>query len=447
MVSAGGRHTCAVGVDGGLACWGRDERGALGLASELGASMQTPQRVVSDETWATVAAGAAHTCAITVDGELHCTGSNMHGELGAGTTGQQLTPQRVEGAFTSVSTGENHTCGVRDGALWCWGSNVGGQLADPSLLARQRPVLAVASATASAAGHDQSCALDGSALACWGGDELGDVGNGAAGATAVPFAITAPSAAWIAVDAREHTCAIDSGNVAYCWGSNARGKLGDPNLGTTSLVDSPHLVDGPTRYTSISTGGNHTCAIEQTTSNVFCWGQNNTGQLGDGSEVTRAAPAAVETSGAIATYAASTITTGYLHTCAIQADAALACWGFNSDGQLGIGNTTSRRFPAKLDRTWRAVTAGTRHTCGIDTAGQLACWGANDLGQLGDGSTVGRAVPTPIRADLRWKAVDAHGAHTCAITEDDALYCWGSNLQGQLGDGTAWRTSFAPVLP
>jgi len=192
---------------------------------------------------------------------------------------------------------------------------------------------------------------------------------------------------------------------------------------------------------SITAGGSHTCAILDDGS-VSCWGDNDYGQLGDGTTTDR--NTSTQTSSLGTDRTAVAITAGYRHTCAILDDGSVSCWGYNSGGQLGDGTTTNRNTPTQTsslgtDRTAVAITAGYRHTCAILDDGYVSCWGYNSAGQLGDGTTMMRNTSTQtssLGADRTAVAITAYSHHTCAILDDGSVSCWGRNNQGQLGDGT-----------
>jgi alpha-tubulin suppressor-like RCC1 family protein len=175
----------------------------------------------------------------------------------------------------------------------------------------------------------------------------------------------------------------------------------------------------------------HACAITQT-SDVYCWGPNSDGQVGDGTTVDRVTP--VRTTGDLKF---ATITVGHYHTCGLDINGALYCWGSNADGQVGRGGDS--RVPVHVAplKSFTSVDAGGSHTCAIATGGGAYCWGANYAGQVGDGVIGGPVTsPTPVVGGLRFSALSAGNHHTCGLTTDGALYCWGANSQGQIGDAS-----------
>lgn len=230
--------------------------------------------------------------------------------------------------------------------------------------------------------------------------------------------------------ASRHTCGVTTDTIAYCWGSNSNGQLGQPL--SVSDRDVPIEVARRSRFVSISAGGDHTCALDATGA-AYCWGLNDRGQLGDGSAQDRATPTPVTGN---VTFAS--IDAGEGHTCAVTASGAAYCWGANDRGQLGDGTNTDRSAPVAVTGglTFAAVSAGKDHTCGVTTSNAGYCWGANDVGQVGDGTQTDRSDPTAISGGHAFASVSAGSDHSCGVTTADAALCWGANGSGQLGDGT-----------
>ncbi len=185
-------------------------------------------------------------------------------------------------------------------------------------------------------------------------------------------------------------------------------------------------------YEAIAAGGSHTCVLFRAGSNVspLCWGSNSEGQWGDGQTVStpldRGGPAGLND--------AARIATGGNHTCVVHTSGALDCWGANDFGQIGAGKPDLKIVtPVTVIATGVVdVTAGESHTCALLSSGQVKCWGAGSQGQLGTGSRADASLPQDAGV-ANAKRVVAGGAHTCAIRTDDTVACWGENLYGQLG--------------
>lgn len=347
-----------------------------------------------------VSAGGAHTCAVTTDGQAYCWGENSAGQLGIGTDeGPEICgglpcstrPVRVVGGliFRSVHAGTSHTCGVTtDDRAYCWGANIWGELGDGTA----DRTLRRATPTAVAGG--------------------------------IPFRQLTAGAGY--------TCGRTATDVAYCWGNNVFGQLGDSS--TTNRL-TPVRVAGGQLFRYLSAGAQHTCGIA-TSGRTFCWGTNEFGQIGDSSTVRfRQRPSRVAGG-----YEFRQVDPGTSHTCAVTADSRAFCWGSGTSGQLGSGKTDRSLSPRGVlgGLYFARVTAGEDYTC-AEAVGRLPyCWGYNGFGQLGDGTTTTRSTPVLVSGGLYFKQVDAGvtGRHTCGKTAAGTVYCWGWNLYGQLGNGT-----------
>ncbi len=238
-----------------------------------------------------------------------------------------------------------------------------------------------------------------------------------------------------------HTCGVTTSGAAYCWGSNNSGQLGAPEsnqceigyYGGVPCSTSPVAVVGGRTFATVSAGnGYHTCGVT-TGGAAYCWGDNTWGQLGDGSTTGSGTPVLV--SGGLSF---AVVSTGNGFTCGLTTGGAAYCWGFNTVGELGNGTTTNSAVPVLVagSLTLTAVSAGDSHACALTNGGAAYCWGANRFAQLGDGSTTNRTTPVAVAGGLSFAAVSAGLVHTCAVTAGGAAYCWGDNSSGDLGDGS-----------
>ena len=369
-ITAGTQHTCAILDNGSVSCWGAGNFGQLGGGTDTPDLVRrTPTQTSSlgtDRTAVAISAGRYHTCALLDDGSVSCWGRNFFGQLGDGTTTDRNTPTQISSLGTdrtavAISAGERHTCAILDdGSVSCWGSNNGGRLGDGTTTDRNTPT------------PTSSLGTGRTAIAITVGEGLGS-----------------------------HTCAIlDDGSVS-CWGDNDYGQIGD---GTTTDRNTPTQTSslGTDRTAvAISAGFRHTCAILDDGS-VSCWGDNDYGQIGDGTTTDHSTPTQTSTLGTDRT--AIAIAAGGDHTCAILDDGSVSCWGNNSQGRLGDGTTTDRLTPTQTSslgegRTAVAITAGYGYTCVILDDRSVSCWGWNIFGQLGDGTTNDRFTPTAIEIE------------------------------------------------
>jgi alpha-tubulin suppressor-like RCC1 family protein len=247
----------------------------------------------------------------------------------------------------------------------------------------------------------------------------------------------------------EFGCALSAQGRAYCWGDNANGELGNggtlnSNV-TTHNVGTP--VDGSLRYASIAAGNQFACALT-TEGLAYCWGNSQRGQLGNGdSGDGHQSSAPVPVAGGI-TF--TSITAGEEFACALTAAGRAYCWGTNSYGQLGngdsgIGHISSGPIAVKGKLRFASIAAGGVHTCGITTQGKTYCWGENGNGRLGNDSSDDSSVPVAVVGRHTFAALSLGTESSCALTTSGKAYCWGGNSSGQHGNGTN-TPSDVPVL-
>lgn len=230
---------------------------------------------------------------------------------------------------------------------------------------------------------------------------------------------------------RRHMCAITTTRLLECWGVNSFGQTGDGNPLRQAVR--PRVVPSLSEVSAVSAGGDFTCALDGDGA-PWCWGQNMSGQLGNGQRITLSLTPEKVVGGLEATQLA----TGDFHTCLLETDGGVSCWGLGAYGQLGDGAAEDRYRPRRVQRSSdvSAIAAGANHTCAIDVGGGVECWGLNQSGQLGDGSRTDASVPQPVSGLEGGVAkVVAGDDFTCALLETRAARCWGSNRFGQLGDG------------
>lgn len=441
-LAAGHGHTCAIDGTGGVWCWGSNDSGQLGDGTKSNGHipLQTGSQYGKAKG---IAAGGVHTCAIGLDSDVWCWGSNNAGQLGDGTQIDRLLPTKAVGLTATVaqiSAGEKHTCVVLGaGEVFCWGKNDYGQLGNGTKTDSFKPVKVIglqSPAKLVATGDKHTCIVDSGGIKCWGGNYHGQLGNGTLLATAIPVAVGGimGSVKSIAAGA-SHTCVVDSLNAAQCWGKNYYGELGINAYG--EKTSATQVAGLGTDVQGISAGMNHSCAV-LVGGKVVCWGNGYYGQLGDG--VTRGKKtAAVQVVGL--TDGALSVGAGYNHSCAISKGGAVKCWGMNESRQLGDGSTdNAAQEPRQVVGLTQGVTfisVGEHHTCAIDAAGVAKCWGYNGLGALGNGTNETPVAPVKVLGLVSGlKSLTAGKDHTCAVDNSGSAYCWGQNSFGELGDGT-----------
>jgi alpha-tubulin suppressor-like RCC1 family protein len=247
----------------------------------------------------------------------------------------------------------------------------------------------------------------------------------------------------------EHSCAVTTDAQVKCWGNNTYGQLGNGRTAAFVAHPTPALVvdaaDSPlSGITSVTAAarGQHTCAL-RSDQTVWCWGSNWHGNLGDGSEVQRAYATQVVSAAGHALASIVDVSAGSMHTCAKKIDKTVWCWGNNQWGQLGIGYTSLKSTtPVQAFDADSYPLQGVEqlaadvHTCAVMTDARTWCWGYNRWGQLGNQSTRDEPVPVLVQGLPSSTAISAGWAHTCALASDATVWCWGNNLRGQLGDGS-----------
>jgi alpha-tubulin suppressor-like RCC1 family protein len=189
----------------------------------------------------------------------------------------------------------------------------------------------------------------------------------------------------------DHACALSTAGLVKCWGLRTNGRLGNGSVATTAVSTPVNVTNMTSGVKAIAAGIDFTCGITST-SGVKCWGNNPSGQIGNGT--TTQAPTAVDVNGLTANV--KEIAAGNNHACALTNAGAVKCWGNNGNGKLGNGLTLNSSTPVDvvgLDSGVISITAGTNHTCALMSTGDYKCWGLNTSGQLGDGTLVNRLTP------------------------------------------------------
>lgn len=461
-ISAGASHTCAIESNGAVKCWGGNDVGQLGRSTANGNPDGFPAVVSGlSEPVVAVSAGEAHTCVVTTAGAAKCWGSNSSGQLGRGTVGlPSAVPQDVAGLGTdaiAITAGGLHSCAATStGSVKCWGSNISGQLGRGTSGGQdgtpQDVVGLGASVRSIASGRLHSCALTAAGgLKCWGTNGYGELGRGSAGGLDGTPRDVVGLTTGVALGSlgRSHSCALmatgSPGGAVKCWGANFSAQLGRGTIGAQDGTPAD-VVDLPLGASAIASGGTHTCALA-TGGRVACWGYNSEGQLGRGTSGPEpaSAPRDVRLPPEV-----TALSLGQSHACALRDQGRVSCWGANYQGQAGQPNTGTAVQGVPRDVSGltglRAVSGGGSHSCAVTGGGGVKCWGDNNSGQVGRGSTGGQYdVPQDVSGLASGVvAVSAGGYHSCAVTVTNGLKCWGDNSSGQLGRGTSGGADGTP---
>ena len=384
-----------------------------------GAGLSATFTATATSSIAKVVVGTWNTCALLQVGTVACWGSNYFGELGNGIADTLLHAQPARAAsgltFASLSTGGGAVCGLdTSGNAWCWGLNDKGQVGSST-------------GAGPCAGSAASCVTSPSEIANR------------------QFTTIAPG--------RTHSCGITTTGDAYCWGDNRYGQLGDG----TSTGNGPVLVSGGHAFKSIGVGQDLSCAVA-IDGVGYCWGNGSYGALGIGSvtdtcydQYGRNGLPCAKVPTALAggrTYTSIDVSPAY-GGCGLTTASEAVCWGDNGSGELGDGTTTSRDVPVPVSGglIFSSISAGLTHSCGLTNDAALYCWGSNRYGELAadTASVLTSFTPRLVGGGATWSAVAAKNDATCALSVDGHVYCWGNNLYGRLGDGST-KSRSVPTL-
>jgi alpha-tubulin suppressor-like RCC1 family protein len=344
------------------------------------------------------------------------------------------------GDVAAIAVGGTTTCAATSaGLVGCWGTDAYGALGD-GMTSGFSPVPVQAnglkSVTALSLGDRHGCALTmGGTVRCWGDDTQGQLGDGnrsPSGTATIVSGITGGATAVAA--GGMHTCAILGGGAVSCWGDNMSGQLGNGRSTGSSVV--PVAVTGlASGATAIAAGEAFTCAVVSGGS-VMCWGDGLHGQLGG--PASSATPTAVAMPASVTALAA-----GANHVCALMTGGSVVCWGADDQGQLGstLGEMSAKPVAVQGLTGVVAIAAGGNESCALDGAGAVHCWGQDPVGDVGSGPARPGIVPSLTSGIAHISVVTGHA---CAVTAGGAPKCWGTNDSGDLGDGTV-TPSWAPI--
>lgn len=464
-VEVGDDHACGVDTDDRLWCWGQGTHGQLGAeVPNNGDAVE----VAGGGTWASVTLGLFHSCGVRTDGTAWCWGDTSHGQHGSVVLEPVRAPMPRGVGIQHVSARQHHTCWLGDaGGIVCSGDVSGGQRPGDPPREPAELVRIDAGWSAIAAGITHACGLRPSGeVACWGQGILGD---GLDADRQVPTTVMSGIAKLAAGE--NYTVAIGTDGSLWQWGNT-------PGPGAWQLA--PEQIGAGRTWLDVGAGREHACAIAQG-DELWCWGYNDYGQLGDGTMTGRLTLDQVPGQWIA-------VAGGAYHTCAIDAAQAMHCWGFNKSGQLGCGSTGDVATPTPIvsgETTWVQVVAGDRSTCGRLASGEVWCWGDNDAHQL-DAPDPQTSIPVRAQSFADWQELVSGTDHVCgfrasapgelwcwgspgiasfanatpvgaftsyaggqrfgcARAADASRWCWGDNHVGQYGDGGSWSTAPWPI--
>lgn len=322
-----------------------------------------------------------------------------------------ITIVAVSLRLTQVSAGRFESCALDSGGrAWCWGRFALSPF--PVALADSHRFASVA------VGDSLACGLTLTGAAwCW-----SDPRTGATALAGVPPLERLTLG-------MQHGCGLTSAGEAWCWGANGQGELG--NGGFSAAPVAPSAVTGGQQYRAIAAGSFHTCAV--TVAGVGqCWGGNGNGQLGVDSVAGSLVPLAIDAPPT----AYLEITGNLSHSCAVAADSTAWCWGDGNSGQMGDNRRSFSKIPVPVHGGFRAtvIAAGIYHTCALAPGGAAWCWGSNDRGQLGVTGIAEDSVPVAVSGGHLFATLSGGlERHDCGLTTGGVVYCWGENFYGELG--------------
>lgn len=419
-----------------------------------------------------ISSGDNSNCAPSSNNLTYCWGFSGTGQFANSIEGEELakypTPVSTKSPFAisntaKVSTGQLHACAMtKDSKLYCWGNNDSGQLGNGSSKISFTPTAINMTGALSGKtikdvelGMNSSCAIaSNDLLYCWGFGADGQLGNGAGTTNSSPVQVSMPGA--LATEKIKsvaigwtHACAIATDNKVYCWGDNSEGQLGNSST-STSLTPTPVTTSGALSGLDakfVTAGRNFTCIIASN-DRPYCWGAGSSGQLGNTASAQSTVPVPVTYSGVMNGKILTSISSGWLSTCASSIDGKAFCWGYGGHGQLGNNSTNSSNTPvAVLDsgalagKTIKSVRSGTYHICANTNDNMAFCWGSNTYGALSQElNMINSSVPVKVYSSgvlsrLSIKQVSGGTNYSCLLASDDNVYCWGTNNSGQLGNG------------
>jgi alpha-tubulin suppressor-like RCC1 family protein len=445
QVATGYYHTLALKSDGTVWGWGFDGNGQLGDGSAF--DKPTPIQVPGLTGIIAVAAGDRHSLALKNDGTVWSWGSNGSGQLGDGTNTGRSTPVQVIqlSGVVAISAGASFSIALKsDGTVWGWGVNSAGQLGDGTNMGKLSAVqvagLTGVMSIASGAAHTLALKTDGTVWG-WGYNGYGELGDGSSGNFRFNIVRAGTLTGVVSIaSGDDHSLAVKSDGTIWAWGLNNSGQLGDA---TNVQRLTPVQVSGFTGGVAVGAGTAHSFAVKSDGS-MWAWGSNSNGQLGNGTLMASLLPVASSAcgpatfQGAGKSSVASRLSATQNYSLAVKGDGTVVGSGDNTYGQLGDGTTTNRSSAtaaAGLNGIVQ-ISAGWYHAMALKNDGTVRAWGFGGNGQLGDGTVISKPTPIQVPGLSGIVAVAAGDRHSLALKNDGTVWAWGSNGNGQIGDGT-----------
>ena len=527
VITVGGDHACTILADSSVSCWGKNDLDQLGDSSTTGpkSAWAVSVDLPADFEAIDIDAGQDHTCAVGHDGDVYCWGSNSDGQLGIGTTVSSSLPSMAQlpagVRALSVSAGSSHTCiTTQSGDVYCWGNGADSQTGE-SLVAvpnagfteswESTPSSQWVSSGTPSWSMDTSTSTDGSASYksnnhAHGSDTkisitlLTNGGNVSFDYRTITelnydylyFCIDNPTctrsssfdARWSGVNTawQNYNTSYSAGVHTFTWGygKDGSGSVAEDTVWVDNIsIDTgvtlqsggqsstPLLLEMPSSVgfiEELATGSRHTCA-RNTANAVYCWGYNGgTSSMTLGSSTTTAtnssSPVLVDLAGVGSHYATTSnlefggISAGEYTTCGFNAELTESiCWGGNQLGNSSSSVNGTRVTMGSSGDAHTSISVGSGHACGI-VAQEAYCWGDNAHGQLGLGTSTpaSSVIPLGVEDPNGWTAIEIEtsegGESTCALFENSGttrVYCWGDGSQGALGNDASYGDDYGPL--
>jgi alpha-tubulin suppressor-like RCC1 family protein len=347
----------------------------------------------------------------------------------------------------SFAPGIFASCGLtKQGTAFCWGSGISGQLGNGDTAEHEGavPVSGGHTFTQVSIGNAMACGIaTGGSLYCWGSPAYSSFGNGTAagGATSYTPVAAGNGRTFTQIAVGQPTVCGLSGGVAYCWGDNSSGAVGNGNT-TNEWTPVAVALPGSVTLTYIGAAGGFNCGLA-TTGAVYCWGDNSLGTLGTGSSSPASSSTPLLVTGG---HTFTSLAVANVGVCGLTAAGTVYCWGeiLNGNGTSGIENAPTAIQQTGL--TFTQLSAAGVVACALTAAGAAYCWGNNTDGALGSGSfSTSGLTPVAVTGGLKFSTIGSGGILACGLTTSSATYCWGTNTSDQLGlSGTADTMYAAP---
>jgi prepilin-type N-terminal cleavage/methylation domain-containing protein len=478
-IDMGDDHSCGIGSNNRIYCWGANWAGQGGTGATSPSYNKTATVVATGAipagvTIKSIAAGSLHTCALGSNGRVYCWGYGADGAIGNGAFSNATSPALVStgaipGGVTieSIKASNGFTCGLgSNGKVYCWGDNYLGQLGDNTTTNRNTPVAVLAGAVPGGVtlknltvGAYHSCATaSDNNVYCWGFNAMGQLGSGNTTDSKIPVkllsgeipggtTLTSLEAGWY------FTCGIGSNDLTYCWGDNSYQEIGNSSVssGTSPMAVTGVSLPSDTKISQLSGGVSYMCGLTKASGTTYCWGDNMSGQLGIGITNNKNAPVAVSRGSMPGGVTVQKVSTSNFHSCLLGSDGKTYCWGYGLRSELGNGTDGMSNVPVTVVQgaipggvTATDVVTGWGHTCILGTNGWVYCWGDGTNGQLGNGANGSSNTPVAISqgaipGGVTLTSIVQGGNFTCALGSNSKAYCWGDNIWAVsvgIGDGT-----------